>query len=281
MKTNIVFRDNLGSSASEICSDSCATNHPDCLKYIAKQVENIMGENEQGQSTQRAQEQSGDIGRQQAQGQNPSNIQQQRESGSRGMARRGLFGPSFFSMSPFAFLATSPFELIRQFTEELEQLSEQTTAGGSTSMQPSTAGSMQKRPGAALGQGFFAPQIDVIERDGQLVIRADLPGMSKDDVRVEMTDDALIIEGERRYEHEENQAGVYRVERNYGVFRRVIPLPEGVSAENATATFRNGVLEIAMPAPQARSRSRQLEIKDTGQAGENVQAQGATAGSKS
>src|SRR5258708_4954025 len=128
MKTNIVFRDNLGSSASKICSDSCATNHPDCLKYIAKQVENIMGEN--------------------AQGQNPSNIQQQRESGSRGMARRGLFGPSFFSMSPFAFLATSPFELIRQFTEELEQLSEQTTAGGSTSMQPSTAGSMQKRPGA-------------------------------------------------------------------------------------------------------------------------------------
>jgi len=247
-------------------------------------VENIMAENEQGQTTQRAQTQSGDVGRQQAQqgqGQIPYNIQQQRGAGTRGMARRGLFGPSFFSMSPFAFLATSPFELIRQFTEELEQLSEQTTAGGSTSMQPSTAGSMQKRPGAALGQGFFAPQIDVIERDGQLVIRADLPGMSKDDVRVEMTDDALIIEGERRYEHEENQAGVYRVERNYGVFRRVIPLPEGVSAENATATFRNGVLEIAMPAPQARSRSRQLEIKDTGQSGENVQAQGATAGSKS
>jgi HSP20 family protein len=247
-------------------------------------VENIMAENEQGQSTQRTQTQSGDAGRQQGQqgqGQNPYNIQQQRGAGSRDMARRGLFGPSFFSMSPFAFLATSPFELIRQFTEELEQLSGQTKGGSSTSMQPTTAGSMQNRPGAVLGQGFFAPQIDVIERDGQLVIRADLPGVNRDDVRVEMTDDALIIEGERRYEHEENQGGVYRAERDYGVFRRVIPLPEGVSAENATATFRNGVLEIAMPMPQARSRSRQLEIKDAGQSGDNVQAQGATAGSKS
>jgi HSP20 family protein len=177
-------------------------------------------------------------------------------------------------------LATSPFELIRQFTQEIEQLSDESTASGSAAMQRGTAGNIQQRGGADLAPEFFAPQVDVVERDGQLVIRADLPGVNKDDVRVEVTDDSVIIEGERRYEHEENQEGVYRVERSFGRFLRQIPLPEGVKAENATATFRNGVLEITMPAPQAASRNRRLEISEEGQAGANAQAQGASAGSK-
>jgi HSP20 family protein len=148
-------------------------------------------------------------------------------------------------------------------------------------MQRGTAGNIQQRGGADLEQEFFSPQVDVVERDGQLVIRADLPGVNKDDVRVEVTDDSVIIEGERRYEHEENQGGVYRVERSYGRFLRQIPLPEGVNPENDTANFRNGVLEITMPAPQAASRNRQLEIRDEGQAGQSAQAQGASAGGKS
>jgi HSP20 family protein len=147
-------------------------------------------------------------------------------------------------------------------------------------MQRGTAGNIQQRGGADLEQEFFAPQVDVVERDGQLVIRADLPGVNKDDVRVEVTDDSVIIEGERRYEHEENQGGVYRVERSYGRFLRQIPLPEGVNPENASANFRNGVLEITMPAPQAASRNRQLEIRDEGQGGQSAQAQGASAGGK-
>lgn len=241
-----------------------------------------MAENEQGQKREQSQGQSQGTGGQQILEQTSQNMERQSGGRSMGMARRGLFGPSsLFSVSPFSLLATSPFELIRQFTEEIEHLSEESTAAGSAPMQRSTAGNIQQRGGANLAPEFFAPQVDVVERDGQLVIRADLPGVSKDDVRVEVTDDSVIIEGERRYEHEENQEGVYRVERSYGKFLRQIPLPEGVNAENATATFRNGVLEITMPAPQAASRSRQLEIKDEGQAGVNAQAQGASAGSKS
>ena len=76
-------------------------------------------------------------------------------------------------------------------------------------------------------------------------------------------DDALTIRGERRQQREENEQGYYHSERSYGSFYRQIPLPEGVEAENATATFRNGVLEIEMPAPERRPQSQRLEISDT------------------
>ena len=69
-------------------------------------------------------------------------------------------------------------------------------------------------------------------------------------------DDAILIEGERKYEHEERDQGVYRSERSYGQFRRQIPLPEGVKTDTATATFKNGVLEITMEAPLAKTRRR-------------------------
>jgi HSP20 family protein len=241
-----------------------------------------MAENEQGQTPQQTQGQNEQNRQQQTQGQTSRGIQRQQGGGqSSGMTSPRIFSPSLFSVSPFTLLAASPFALIRQFTEEIEQLAEDSgTVSSGASAQQGRAGSGKQRTGTNLGQPIFSPQVDVFERDGQLVVRVDLPGVSKDNVRVEMTDDALIIEGERRYEHEENQGGVYRVERSYGTFRRQIPLPEGVNAQTATATFRNGVLEIAMQAPQARSRSRQLEIKDEGQTGEQ-QTRGATAGYQS
>ena len=122
----------------------------------------------------------------------------------------------------------------------------------------SGAGGLQQWGG--FGQGFFSPQVEVFERDGQLVVHADLPGMSKDDVRVEVSDEGLLLEGERRYEHQENQRGVFRSERSYGSFRRVIPLPEGVNPDTAQATFKNGVLEVTMQAPQQQQRGRRIEI---------------------
>jgi HSP20 family protein len=117
------------------------------------------------------------------------------------------------------------------------------------------------RFGRSTGMERFAPQVDIFERDGKLVVRADLPGMNKEDVNVEVTDDAIVIQGERRYEHEENQEGVYRSERSYGRFYREIPLPEGAKAENATANFRNGVLEITLDAPQAAKNRRRIDIQ--------------------
>ena len=105
------------------------------------------------------------------------------------------------------------------------------------------------------------PPIEVLERDDRLVVRAELPGLSKDDVKVEVTDDLLTIVGERREEREETREGYRHSERRYGRFSRSVPLPEGVSPEDVRCTFQNGALEITMPAPQRVERSRRIEIQ--------------------
>jgi HSP20 family protein len=108
----------------------------------------------------------------------------------------------------------------------------------------------------------WVPQIEIFERKGELCVRADLPGMTKDNIDVEITGNTLVLRGERRSEHEEEEEqGYYRTERSYGSFYRTIPLPEGIDAENAEASFRNGVLEITMPAPE-RGERRRLEIRE-------------------
>src|SRR5262245_53764052 len=107
----------------------------------------------------------------------------------------------------------------------------------------------------------FSPHVDVFEKNGKLVITADLPGLNKDDVKVDITEDAVMIEGERKYEHEERREGIYRTERSYGHFHRQIPLPPGVKTDTATATFKNGVLEIAMDEPQLNKNRRRIQIQ--------------------
>lgn len=109
--------------------------------------------------------------------------------------------------------------------------------------------------------GMWAPEVEVFQKNNELTIKADLPGLRKDEVSVELTDDAVTILGERKREHEEEHEGVYRSERSYGSFYRVIPLPEGAITEQANASFRDGVLEITMPAPPA-SKGRRLEITE-------------------
>ena len=80
---------------------------------------------------------------------------------------------------------------------------------------------------------------------------------------VEVTDDTVTIHGERKREHEEEREGLYRSERSYGTFWRVIPLPEGAISEQAKANFRDGVLEITLPAPPAStSKGRRVEITE-------------------
>jgi HSP20 family protein len=131
---------------------------------------------------------------------------------------------------------------------------------------------------ANLELASWAPEVEVFERDGQLVVRAALPGLSKDDVQVELRDDAVILRGERRQEHEERDEGYYRSELSYGAFYREIPLPDGINADEATATFRDGVLEITMPAPKQETQGRQLQIQD-GAAGGEQQSDAQAAGS--
>jgi HSP20 family protein len=124
----------------------------------------------------------------------------------------------------------------------------------------------------------WAPQVEAFERDGKLIVRADLPGLTKDDINVDITDEAIKIRGERRQESEENEEGYYRSERNYGSFYREIPLPSGVSGEDANATFRNGVLEITMLAPARQPSSRRIEIGEGAATAQQPQARSKAAG---
>lgn len=146
---------------------------------------------------------------------------------------------------------SGPFGLLERFADEMDRMFEEFGFGRSSSRAPLAAGIT------------WAPQVEVSQRNNELVVRADLPGLTKDDVKVDITENALTIQGERRREHEEEQAGIYRSERSYGSFYRVIRLPEGAMADQAKATFKDGVLEITMPAPPEQvTRGRRLEISD-------------------
>ena len=107
----------------------------------------------------------------------------------------------------------------------------------------------------------WSPEIEIFERDNKFCVRVDLPGLKKEDVKIEVTHDELTIEGERKFEKEETKQGFYRSERTYGSFFRRISIPDHVKAEDALATFKNGVLEIEMPAiPIPEAKKRAVEI---------------------
>jgi HSP20 family protein len=114
----------------------------------------------------------------------------------------------------------------------------------------------------ALGQALWSPQVDTFRKGDKLVVRADLPGLNKDEVKVEVDEGVLTISGERREEQEETREDFYRSERSYGEFYRAIPLPEGVTGDQVDATFKDGVLEVTLPAPkQPERRAKQIQIR--------------------
>jgi HSP20 family protein len=96
----------------------------------------------------------------------------------------------------------------------------------------------------------WIPALDIVENDDDYVLRADLPGLTEQDINVELHNDVLTVSGERKSEHEERKQGYHRVERNSGSFRRSVRLPEGVSPDSIRATFERGVLEVTVPKPE-------------------------------
>jgi HSP20 family protein len=107
----------------------------------------------------------------------------------------------------------------------------------------------------------WSPDVEYFERKGQFVVRADLPGLTKDDVKLNVENGVLSIQGERKQEAETKGDGWYRTERNYGAFYRSLPLPDGVKADQINATFKNGVLEIVMPLPVVEKKAKAIDIK--------------------
>jgi HSP20 family protein len=196
-------------------------------------------------SEQGVQQQSQQAKGQGSQGQQSQGQQRSREQGSNAMQRQPSGG-----LAPLAF---GPFALIRRLQDDFDRMFG--VARGQSALVPRQA----------QGLGEWAPAIETFQRGNEFVIRADLPGLTSDDVTIEVGEDAVMITGERRYEHEEERDGVYVSELTYGGFTRIVPLPQGAITDNAKATFRDGVLEIVVPAPSSETRrGRRLEIQREG-----------------
>jgi HSP20 family protein len=144
-----------------------------------------------------------------------------------------------------------PFNLLRRMTTELDRMFDEP--------------SMFFGPSAlTLANGAWAPKVDIVTKNDQLITRVDLPGMTKEDVLVQVEDGMLTLSGERRKETKEEKDNVYREEREYGSFCRTVPLPKGVKADDVKAKFANGVLEVTVPLPAAaiEPKAKTIAIAD-------------------
>jgi HSP20 family protein len=158
-----------------------------------------------------------------------------------GSSRRSGYGLAL-PLTPAGFFRMNPFSIMRRMSEEFDRI-----FGG---------------PDFEQGEGVWVPAIEVTQRDNNLVVRAELPGLNRDHVKVEINDGAIVIQGERKREHEEAKGGVRVNERHYGRFYRAIPLPESVKADEARARFENGVLEITVPVEE-QEKSREIPIQES------------------
>jgi HSP20 family protein len=153
---------------------------------------------------------------------------------------------------------TDPFALMREMTSEFDRWF------GEPARPFFRWPSLRRR---AISEVGWYPEIDVFERDNRLVTKIDLPGMKKEDVKVEVTDGQLAISGERKSEAEEKGEAFYRCEREYGSFYRSVPLPEGAKLEDIKATFADGVLEVSVPLPaRPEAKMRKVEIQESAKA---------------
>lgn len=173
--------------------------------------------------------------------------EQQGSSGTTSLARRLRVPDISLLPNPFDLFWLGPFGMMRRMTRELER------AAGDR--------------GLMGGNAAWLPAIEVSESNGELRVQAELPGLSPEEVRVEIGDSEIVIQGERHVEHEENRRGVRRTEREYGVFYRTIPLPEGAQVDQAKASFRNGILEVTVPVPERASKRRPVAIESGSEPG--------------
>lgn len=159
----------------------------------------------------------------------------------------------------------NPFLLMQRIADDMEQLFDnfgfpRLGLGAS----PTVASRIDRDPWhdvTSIKHSAWTPQVETFRRGEKLVVRADLPGLRKEDVKVEVADSVLTISGERRDELEDNTDGYYRTERRYGQFFRAVSLPDGVNGEQCDALFKDGVLEISLVAPKELERkAKQIPV---------------------
>lgn len=135
--------------------------------------------------------------------------------------------------------------------EDVERFFDRMERGGWPRLWPAR----WRRP-LLLRDNEWSPDIDVFEREGKIIVRADLPGMKREDIDVAIEGDILVIRGTRKEERETKEENYYCAERISGAFCRTIGLPDGVKADVIEATYENGVLEVAVPRPEAATPRR-------------------------
>jgi len=161
-----------------------------------------------------------------------------KENGGALMTRPEAYFPTF----PFGGLfGANPFGLMKRFAEEVDR----TFANFAPPMEVD----------------LWAPPLEVKHKGGNFIVTAELPGLTKEEVKVEVLDESLVIEGERKRFKEEKGEEFFRSERYYGKFYRTIPLPKGAKADLIKAELTNGVLEVVIPVPEVKPNLRHVPIK--------------------
>ena len=156
----------------------------------------------------------------------------------------------------------NPFELMGQLSREMDRMMS-AAFGGSPFFGSNFRSLLQRgRDDEWNTPTLWSPRVDVEQRGDSIVVRADLPGVRKEDIQLEVTDEGLTISGERREEHEEGgeDQGYRAIERSYGSFFRTVPLGQKVKTEQLKAKMRDGVLHITIPLDET-ARPRRIEIE--------------------
>jgi HSP20 family protein len=177
------------------------------------------------------------------------------------------------SMTPSAFTDSldifnmNPFSMFRRMQDEINRVFNQSSLASQASRTD------------PLAPVAWIPPVEVAYREGKLTVSAELPGLTEKDVDVQIVDNVLVISGEREVEEEENRGDVRRTEIRYGQFYRAIPLPDGVTADEARAQFQNGVLRITIPMEQSNVRQIPVQAESSSQSAAAGQETGKQAAS--
>jgi HSP20 family protein len=115
----------------------------------------------------------------------------------------------------------------------------------------------------SIGRGAWNPSVDIYENKDHIVLEAELPGMKREDFELSVENNVITLRGERQFEKKEDSDNYHRVERSYGSFTRSFTLPQTVSAEGATAEYKNGVLRVTLP-KREEAKARRIEISGEG-----------------
>ena len=151
-------------------------------------------------------------------------------------------------------MALSPFRRRGGFWDPLSEMNR---------MFDDMFGSLTRRPEGLRAQQIteWAPAIDVVTKDGDLVVRAELPGVKQEDVDITLQNNVLTLSGERKAEQEEERGGYYVRERRYGSFSRSLTLPEGVDESKINARYENGVLEVTVEGAAVVHEPKRIQIE--------------------